>query len=105
MRNRLAVGISTLNDKTETPNRTALTLDQATAGKTYRVLGVTGGCGVNIRLANLGIFPGQTVKVLRANRVGPVIVSAKNGKLALGRGVARQVLLTAEQDMSENAPK
>lgn len=72
------------------------TLAQAENGRTYRVVGVDGGCHVRTRLAGMGILPGQTVKVLKANPAGPTMIIVRTGKLALGRGISRRLLLTPD---------
>jgi len=72
------------------------TLAQAQSGCTYRVVGINGGRGVRVRLAGMGILPGQTIRVLRANSVGPVTIAVRTGKLALGRGISRRLVLCPE---------
>ncbi len=69
-----------------------LTLDQAEEGKEYRVLTFLGGKNLRCRLEGLGIFPGQTVKVLQ-NRWGPVLVEVMGRKIGIGRGQAEKILL------------
>lgn len=44
----------------------------------------------------MGILPGQTVKVLKANPAGPTMITVRTGKLALGRGISRRLLLTPD---------
>ena len=61
-------------------------------GETGRVVNVLGGKAITHRLHELGIIPGSRVKMIR-NSPGPVIVSVKGSKIALGRGVAMKVIL------------
>ena len=75
-----------------------MTLDQAVEGRTYRIAGITGGREVLSRLASLGVLPGQTIKVIQANSVGPVIISGKPGKLALGRGICHKITLIPDRN-------
>lgn len=79
-------------------------LAQAAAGKSYRVFAVKGGHAVQMRLASMGILPGQVIRVERANAVGPVLISAKAAKLALGQGVSHKLILTDEADDIACAP-
>ncbi len=69
-------------------------LSQAQLGKTYRVLGVEGGSDVKMRLAGMGVMPGQIIKILKEGRVGPAMILLQDAKLALGRGVSNKLLLT-----------
>jgi len=41
-------------------------------------------------LADLGIFEGETLKVLK-NDFGPIVVEVKGTRVALGRGIANKV--------------
>jgi len=61
------------------------------------VVGVTGGCEVQSRLASLGILPGQRIRVLSSGRLGPVMISVHNGKLALGRGVSHKLMVSPDR--------
>ena len=45
------------------------------------------------RLASLGIVPGTPVTVLANTMAGPIIVEARGGRLALGRGEAMKVIV------------
>ena len=46
------------------------------------------------RLASLGLLPGEQIHVVRQGQFGPIVVSVKGARLALGRGVAHQILVT-----------
>jgi len=77
-----------------------VTLSEAKEGKSYRVLSFTGGRGLRCRLEGLGIYPGQTLKVLQ-NKWGPVLVEVMGRKIGIGRGQAEKILLTpAEGELS-----
>ncbi len=69
-----------------------LTLSRAEEGKEYKVLSFLGGKNLRCRLEGLGIFPGQTIKVLQ-NRWGPVLVEVMGRKIGIGRGQAEKILL------------
>jgi len=69
-----------------------LTLAEAQEGKTYKVVSFLGGKGLRCRLEGLGIYPGQTVKVLQ-NKWGPVLVEIMGRKIGIGRGQAQKILL------------
>jgi ferrous iron transport protein A len=45
------------------------------------------------RLAALGLIPGTVVTVLGNAGAGPVIIEARGGRLALGRGQAARIIV------------
>ena len=70
------------------------TLDRATPGRPLRVADIRGGHNVRSRLATVGLRPGVTLEVVvRGPLGGPVVVEIDGARLAIGRGVARQVLV------------
>ncbi len=54
---------------------------------------VEGGHGARERLADMGLFPGAIVEVLR-NEGGPVLLKVGHGRLALGRQMADLIFLS-----------
>lgn len=69
-------------------------LTLAQIGRKLYIASVTGGRTVKSRLASLGLLPGQQVQVVRLPQFGPIVVSVKGTRLALGRGVAHKILVT-----------
>jgi ferrous iron transport protein A len=71
-----------------------MTLIQVENGKTVRLVEFQGGRGVNQKLTQLGISPGEQARVLRrAPLGGPVLVEVGGRSIALGRGVASKVIV------------
>lgn len=71
-----------------------MTLIQVENGKTVRLLEFKGGRGLNQKLTQLGISPGEQARVLRrAPLGGPVLVEVGGRSIALGRGVASKVIV------------
>jgi len=71
-----------------------MTLDQLSPGDEARVLDIRGGHGLQRRLSRLGIHLGDTVRMSgRGAFRGPVLVLIHGTRLALGRGVARHILV------------
>jgi ferrous iron transport protein A len=68
------------------------TLLDAPEGSEVRIKRILGGRGIKCRLEGLGIFPGQTVKVLK-NGWGPVLIEVFGRKIGLGRGQAAKILV------------
>ncbi|RUM42326.1 MAG: ferrous iron transport protein A [Desulfurobacterium sp.] len=65
------------------------------AGKSARVVDVTGGMGMKNRLAAIGIYPGATVKVVKS-LPGPMIIEVSGTRLALGKGMAARIEVEEE---------
>jgi ferrous iron transport protein A len=62
-------------------------------GSTAQVVGVQGR-GVALRLARLGIRPGARVRLVSHGPfAGPLLVEVEGLRVALGRGVARRVMV------------
>ncbi|MFO8034877.1 MAG: FeoA family protein [Candidatus Bipolaricaulota bacterium] len=69
-------------------------LDQYPCGPAARVFSVVGGHGMLLRLAQRGIREGAVVRRLpHGPRRGPVMVEVNGCRVALGRGIARKVLV------------
>ncbi|MHA1589781.1 MAG: FeoA family protein [Candidatus Njordarchaeales archaeon] len=62
-------------------------------GARARIINVIGGWGVRQRLYEMGIYPGAEIVVIENRGVGPVIVSSKGGQIAIGRGMARRIIV------------
>lgn len=71
-----------------------MTLDQLRPGDEARVVDIRAGLGVQRRLNHLGIHPGDTVHLSgRGAFRGPLLVEVHGMQVALGRGIARYVLI------------
>ena len=65
---------------------------QVEKGQTVRVKSFQGGGGVEHKLRQLGLLPGDTMRVLRrAPMGGPILVDVDGRSIALGRGIASKV--------------
>jgi len=72
--------------------RPALPLVLVSSGERVRVERFLGGSQMKGRLAAMGIVPGEELEVI--NSCGPVIVSVKGTRLALGQGVAQKIMVS-----------
>lgn len=70
-----------------------LVLSDAPAEQTLRVIQVLGGCQRTRRLLEIGLYPGAEVEVIHSGQAGPVIVKMGETRLAVGRNVARSVIV------------
>ena len=69
-------------------------LDEVESKRTARVMMIDGGEGVRSHLNVLGIHIGDWVEVdVRAPFRGPILVKVHGSRVALGRGIARKVMV------------
>lgn len=66
-------------------------LTSCLVGETVQVVEILGGHGIRRRLMDLGLVPGTTVQVLSA--AGPLALSVRGSRIAIGRGQARKVIV------------
>lgn len=70
-----------------------MTLSNAKVGESVRLLSVRGGTHIRRRLADLGLNTGMTVKIINGIESGPMILSVKDSRLAIGRGMAEKIIV------------
>lgn len=71
-----------------------ITLDLIKEGQKVKVIDIYGGWGIRQRLGCLGIHPGDVITVKKSAIMrGPILISVHGNQVALGRGVARKVLV------------
>ncbi len=68
-------------------------LGDVAEGARVRLVGIDAGRGLGARLAAMGLVPGVEVLVVRNRGAGPAVVEVKGARLALGRGMARRILV------------
>jgi len=74
-----------------------ITLDSIGENQKVKVVSISGGRGIRQRLGCLGIHPGDIIIVKRSGIMrGPILISVHGNQVALGRGVARRVVVEAE---------
>ncbi len=69
----------------------ALSLVELKSGQTATIDSLRGGAGFRSRLAALGFTPGTGVKMLQNLGHGPIIVTVRDTRIALGRGEAYKI--------------
>jgi ferrous iron transport protein A len=70
-----------------------LSLSAAKNGTAVRIRKMRGGHQFLSRLASLGFTPGAHIRVIRNHGRGPIIVSVRDARVALGRGEASKILV------------
>ncbi len=79
----------------------SLTLAGAVQGRKYKIDKISGGHGLNSRLLSVGFLPGEVISVINQSGWGPLTVSVKGSKIALGRGIAHKIFVR-ELDQKSN---
>jgi ferrous iron transport protein A len=72
-------------------------LTMVTPGRSAKVSAVRAGWGLQRRLADMGLIPGRTVKVINNQRRFPIIIDLMGTRLGLGHGVAQKILVEVEK--------
>jgi ferrous iron transport protein A len=67
------------------------TLATVKPGQTVRLVRIHAGHGLAARLAALGMLPHVEITVVRNSYPGPCVVSVRDSKMALGRGIADKI--------------
>ena len=62
-------------------------------GEKVRVKEIRGNRGMQSRLAALGFLPGTEIEAISSGRPGPMIVLVRGGRVALGQGMARRIMV------------
>ena len=70
-----------------------IALDTVASGKRVRIERIDSGQGLANRLSALGLFKNETVTVIRNDGAGQIIVSVKNSRVILGRGMGHKVFV------------
>jgi ferrous iron transport protein A len=74
-------------------------LTELNLGEKGMIVAVQGGRGLQARLRNLGLAEGQALRKLSALAWGgPVVVEVKRTQIAIGRGMARRILVRCQND-------
>jgi Fe2+ transport system protein FeoA len=71
----------------------SMPLAMADAGKILTVTGINAGCGLQRRLADMGLIPGTLVSVVNGCHSGPLLIDIRGSRLGLGFGVAQKIMV------------
>jgi len=75
-------------------SRQTLPLSMLGLGEKACLVEIRGGQALHKRLADLGLTVGDVMHIVQGDPAGPLIVAIKNDtRLALGRGVAQQIIV------------
>jgi Fe2+ transport system protein FeoA len=68
-------------------------LSMVRAGETVKLARIDAGYGLNSRLASMGLLPNVEITVVRNTHPGPFVISVKDSKMMLGRGMAQKIMV------------
>ncbi len=62
-------------------------------GQKVRLVSVNAGRGLNSRLTAMGLVPDVEITVINNSHPGPFVISVKDSKMMLGRGMAQKIMV------------
>jgi len=66
-------------------------------GEKAIIVSIRGGAGVTQRLTDMGLTPDTEITVIKSAFFGPIEVSVRGSKLAIGRGIAAKILVKVKE--------
>ncbi len=73
--------------------KTQMPLSSVPTGQKVRLANIHAGNGLKSRLAAMGMVPNTEMLVISNGSPGPFVVAVKGCRIALGRGMARKVMV------------
>ena len=67
-------------------------------GEEVTVVDIRAGRGITKRLADMGLTPGATLRVITSHVPGPILVDLRGSRLVLGHGIAQKVMVKMEEN-------
>ncbi len=74
-------------------NKQLKPLSTVKAGETVKLAGINAGQSLNSRLASMGLVPNVEITVVNNGHPGPFVISVKDSKMMLGRGIAHKIMV------------
>ena len=68
-------------------------LSKVKNGGKVKLVRINAGQGLNSRLASMGLVSNVEITVVNNGHPGPFVISVKDCKMILGRGVARKIIV------------
>jgi len=68
-------------------------LSSVKPGNEVTILDINGGRGIKSKLYSMGLVPGTKLTVLNGNTKGPVMISIRDSRLAIGHGMAQKIIV------------
>ena len=74
-------------------NKQPRPLSTVKEGQKVRLVSVNAGRGLNSRLTAMGLVPDVEITVVNNSHPGPFVISVKDSKMMLGRGMAQKIMV------------
>ena len=74
-------------------NKQLKPLSEVNAGETVKLAGINAGQSLKSRLASMGLVPDVEITVVNNSHPGPFVITVKNTKVMLGRGMAHKIMV------------
>jgi len=68
-------------------------LAMARPGEVVTLVAINAGFGLRRRLAEMGLNPGVSLRIIQSQMPGPIIIDLRGSRLALGRGMAQRIMV------------
>lgn len=75
-------------------NKKLIPLSIVKAGEKVRLVSIDAGRGLKSRLTAMGLVPNVEITVVNNSHPGPFVISVKDSKMILGRGMAHKIVVT-----------
>ena len=62
-------------------------------GETVKLAAINAGHGLKSRLTTMGLLPDVEITVINNSHPGPFVISVKNSRMMLGRGMAHKIMV------------
>ena len=62
-------------------------------GETVKLATINAGRGLKSRLTTMGLLPNVEITVINNSHPGPFVISIKNSRMMLGRGMAHKIMV------------
>ena len=63
-------------------------------GETVKLAAINAGQGLKSRLTTMGLLPNVEITVINNSHPGPFVISVKNSRMMLGRGMAHKIMVS-----------
>jgi Fe2+ transport system protein FeoA len=63
-------------------------------GETVKLAAINAGEGLKSRLTTMGLLTNVEITVINNSHPGPFVISVKNSRMMLGRGVAHKIMVS-----------
>jgi len=74
-------------------NKQLKPLSRVRVGETVKLASINAGQSLNSRLASMGLVPNVEIIVVSNGHPGPFVISVKDSKMMLGKGIVHKIMV------------